>query len=440
MVGKASILLVMGFSLIFLVFGQKFVSLSNDAVDNMTNYYAETVSHDCSVAGANMAANKVFLDPTWNAGFSNLSFNGGIINTTVSTINAFQNIIQIKSVGTYQGITHTTTVVLQPSKFSKFAYYSTSEGSNIWWTATDTVWGPFHTQDDFRAYGHPVFIGKATSKGSLDYYTSKNADAPVFDGGYESGVDLPLPTDGLTPIKNDAIADGWDIKQSYTSDTVQNGNGLGGILGGRHSGHHSSGGTPTYTVTQTLDTAYITFAKDSVKIKLGYDLPESEYLTSDVAPNGVIYVEGMDVRLQGMVKGQYTVASDGDIYLDGDIVYNTDPLKDPNSTDLLGIVAQNNVWITDNKANNNGINIDAAIYTQTGGFGAQDYNTRPNSGSINLLGGITQNVRQAVGTFSAFGISTGFSKRYRYDNRLMLSSPPSFPGTGSFEVVSWLEE
>jgi hypothetical protein len=430
MVGKATLLVVLGFSLIFLVFGQMFNSLTNQAVDNMTNYYAETVSHDCAVAGANMAANEVFLDPTWNKGFTNQSFNNGIFNTTVKVVDAFKNVIQITSVGTYGGVTHTVTVELQPSSFSKFAYYSVSEGGTIWWTGGDTVWGPFHTQDNLRVNQHPVFIGKATSKQGLIYYTNQKTDAPVFDGGYESGIDLPLSTSGLSPIKTDAITNGWDIKQSSTTtyDTSY-------FTSGKNAGQIQK-----ITSSTETDTAYITFLKDSVQLKLGYNKPSTTYLTSSMTKDGVIYVEGMDIRLKGTVQGMYTVAGEGNIWLDDDIVYNTDPLKNPSSTDLLGIVAQNNVWITDNKANSKDINIDAAIYVQNGSFGAQNYATRPVGGNINLLGGITQNTRGAVGTFTGSTIVSGFSKRYRYDNRLMLSSPPQFPGTGSFEVVSWLEE
>jgi hypothetical protein len=55
------------------------------------------------------------------------------------------------------------------------------------------------------------------------------------------------------------------------------------------------------------------------------------------------------------------------------------------------------------------------------------------------LQGIIQNTRKAVGTFSGGVINHGFSKRYRYDKRLMFSSPPMYPGTGAFEIVSWLE-
>ena len=178
---------------------------------------------------------------------------------------------------------------------------------------------------------------------------------------------------------------------------------------------------------------------DSIKIKLGYNKTESTYLSNVMAPNGVIYVEGMDVRLKGTVKGQYTVAGEGDIYLDDDIVYSQDPVKNPNSSDILGIVAQNNVLITDNTANHSDINIDASIFCEKGGFGADNYDKRPDSGDINLIGGIIQNTRQAVGTFNGSGLKTGFAKRYAYDNRMMSISPPSFPGTGSYEIVSWLE-
>ena len=82
--------------------------------------------------------------------------------------------------------------------------------------------------------------------------------------------------------------------------------------------------------------------------------------------------------------------------------------------------------IADNAANNDNVNIHASIYCQTGGFGAEDYSHRPVSGDINLLGGIIQDTRAAVGTFSGSNITHGFSKRYKYDNRLMLRFPAIF--------------
>jgi hypothetical protein len=106
---------------------------------------------------------------------------------------------------------------------------------------------------------------------------------------------------------------------------------------------------------------------------------------------------------------------------------------------MLGIVANNDILIADNTPNSSDINIHASVYSENGGFGSENYASRPAGGSINLLGGIQQSERKAVGTFSGETIVSGFSKKYRYDDRLMLASPPSYPGTGAFEIVSWFE-
>ena len=132
-------------------------------------------------------------------------------------------------------------------------------------------------------------------------------------------------------------------------------------------------------------------------------------------------------------------AGKGTIYLDNDIVFDKDPRIYPTSNDLLGICAENSVLITNNTPNQSDINIHGSIYCEKGGFGAEKYDTRPKSGNINLLGGIIQNTRKAVGTFDSSGLKTGFAKRYKYDDRLMVASPPFFPGTGGFEIVSWYE-
>jgi hypothetical protein len=404
--GKAALLLVVGFSLTFLIVGQNFGSLSTRAVENLTDYYEATSAHNIAVSGANMAANEIFFDPTWTAGYNDRPFSGGYLDVSVNVLDAWKNIRQITSVGTFENVTQTVKVTLQPSKFSKFAYYSTSEGGTIWWTANDTVWGPFHTQDYLRASKHPVFFGKTTVKKKLIYYTSKKQDKPEFHSTYEEGVDLPLPTDGLSPIE--AAAD--------------------------DDGHKFSG----------QDTVYITFVSDSITYKFAWNGVQTTVLGTAFAPNGVIFVKDAICRLKGTVKGQYTLATSGSgsrgtIYLDDNIVYDKDPRIYSNSTDLLGIVAKNKVLITNNAANNNSIDIHGSIYCESGGFGAQNYDSRPPSGNINLLGGIIQYVRQAVGQFSGTTITSGFAKRYRYDDRLMLSSPPMFPGTGGFEIVSWLE-
>lgn len=408
MSGKATIFVIAGFSLLFLIIAKNFGDVSNRAVDNFIDYHKETVSHSIAVSGANLAANEIFLDPTWDDGFSNRPFQGGDLEVSVQILDPYQNIRQVTAQGTFDGHTSTVRVKLAPSKFSKFAYYSVSEGGTIWWTGSDTVWGPFHTQDYMRVYRHPVYYGKATTKKKLIYYTSKTIDKPYFFGGYEQGVDLPLPTDAV------------DLMEPIADD-----NGL------KFHGQ---------------DTVYLTFDSDTLKYRYAFNSPDTSIYLPSAAPNGLIFAKDCIVRMKGIVKGQYTIgcSSSGDpdkgtVYLDDDIVFEKDPRIYPTSSDLLGICAENSVYMTDNPPNHSDINIHASIYCEKGGFGAQNYATRPISGNINLLGGIIQHTRRAVGTFGSGGIKSGFAKRYRYDERLRIASPPFFPGTGGFEIVSWYE-
>ncbi len=409
MTGKASLLLILGFCLIFMVLSKNFGDVSNRSVDNFVSYHNETVAHDIAISAANVAANQIFLDPTWDAGYSNIPFQGGKFSVQLAVLDPYKNIREITAEGTFNGKSSTVKVKFAPSKFSKFAYYSVSEGGTIWWTGNDTVWGPFHTQDYMRAAYHPVYYGKATTKKSLVYYTSQSADKPFFLGGFEQGVDLPMPTNAVDGME--AIADA---------------NGL------KFNGQ---------------DTVFMKFVNDSLKFKYNYSDPYTTVYLPSASPNGMIFAKDCILRLQGTVKGQYTigcsspfgVAGKGSIYLDDDIVFSQDPRTNPNSIDLLGICAENSVYITENAANNSSINIDGSIYCEKGGFGAENYNGRPVSGNINLLGGIIQQTRAPVGTFSHGSINHGFAKRYAYDDRLLVASPPFFPGTGGFEIVSWYE-
>jgi len=291
---------------------------------------------------------------------------------------------------------------MQPSSFSKFGYFSAVEGS-IYWITGDTVWGPFHTEDKLRVSGNPVFMGKATAKKGL-YKTSWSH--PEFHGGFQSGVSISLPAN-MNPMK----------------------------AAGLSAGHYVSG----VDVSLTLN------ADGTITYQEGTD-PAQTVPLSTYAPNGVVVVDGGNVHLKGTLSGRLTigaldggVSGKGNVWLDDDVVYSTPP-TDPSCNDMLGIAADNNVWIADNAANNSDINIDASIFCKDGGFGAENYSTRPVSGTINLTGGIQQYKRNAVGTFGSGGvINHGFHKNYRYDNRLLTDLPPEYPTTGSYEILSWYE-
>ena len=78
--GKALLVIVMGFSLIFLIKGKNYGDITNRAVDNAVGYNNETLSHNIASSGANMAANEIFLDPTWTTGYSDVTYQNGKLN------------------------------------------------------------------------------------------------------------------------------------------------------------------------------------------------------------------------------------------------------------------------------------------------------------------------------------------------------------------------
>lgn len=402
--GKGALLLVLGFSLIFMVAGRNFNQMSTATVENFANYYNDQKAHHLAASGVNLVTNQIFLngslsDQTWN-----YIFDHGTIRVTLTTVNTFQQIKELVSVGSYSGVSSTIKVVLKPSSFSKYAYFSHSESANIWWTTGDTVWGPLHTNGQLRVANRPVFMGKVTLDGSLVKYS--NSARPQFLGGFQTGVHISIPSNGVSNLKSATSPNGYKF-------TNQN-------------------------------TVYLEFRGDSLRYRFNTTSAWTNVLASTFAPNGVIFAENADIRIKGRVKGRFTIGADGtsrgNVYLDDDVFYNQDPRTNPSSTDMLGIVAKNDIIITNNAANNNDIIVQASIYSESGSFQAENYQSRPVSGAIRLLGGIIQNARGPVGQFNNNDvIINGFSKRYRYDDRFMVASPPFFPGTNSFEIVSWFE-
>ena len=401
--GKATLLVVAGFSLIFLVIGKNLGNISSRAVDNSLEYYNQTIAHELAVSSANLAANQIFFDNGWDKGFSNLDLKGGKINANVETLDAIRNIKKITATGSYQGTMHTVEVTLAPSSFSKFAYMSTDDPSNLYWTNADTIYGPFHSQGNINAYNHPVFWGKATTNGKVNYYQNETNDKPYFYGGFEQGVNLPLTNDGVSNVEAAASKGGVTFN----------------LKGG--------------------ETFYLTFKVDSISYKIvdskGNTVNQNTVPSASFSANGAVFIKGGDVKMQGTVKGQFTIGTDNSVYLDDDVVYKSDPRTNPNSTDILGIVAKKNVLITDNIANQNNINVQASIYCETGGFGAGWPSFPVVCGKINLLGGIQNKTRVQIGVING----GGFTRAYKYDSRLALMSPPFYPGTGQYEIVSWQE-
>lgn len=404
MFGRASVFLVLGFSGIFLMYTQNLFTFSSNSVDVYTQYYTNTMAENIASSAANLACNQFFRTPTWTTGYSNVSFNGGTFSASVS--NLAPNRKKITATGTYNGITKTVEVIFQPSSFARFGYYAAIMPGNLYYVTGDTVSGPMHVQGKLNVWGKPVFTGKVTTKNGLKKHDTSTD--PQFLGGYESGVDLPLPAT-INTVAADAAAGG-----KFFSNTD----------------------------------VWLTFKADgTVDYKVGSSGTWTNEPLSTFAPNGVIDVDKGNFHIKGTLKGKITIGAslssgtaNGNIYLDDNIIYSTDP-NSGNCTDMLGIVATNNVIITDNAPNKNDIIINASIFSLKGGMQAENYSTIPYSGTIRLTGGLIEYQAQATGVFnpSTGQITNGYNTNIHFDERFMTQVPPSFPTSASYEVLSWFE-
>ncbi len=412
--GKASLFLVIGFSAIFLVMGHNFNGITIRSVNNSSEYFEQTVAHNIAVSAANFAANKLFLDQNWNAGYSNIPFQDGKYSVTVQTLSLGEK--EILATGIYNIDTAVVKIILKPSSFSKFGYYMNIFPGETFFYTGDTLSGPFHTQGQLITKGSPVFLGKTTAKKGLKMLYPKD---PKFIGGFQSGVDVPYNLD-MSKMINVAHTGGYVFKDSVS------GRPLDAKL------QFNADGTITYQTKLTSSSTWSTSKTVSGKT---------------LAPNGVIFVEKGNLYVSGTVNGKYTIGAglssgnaNGNIYLENDIVYKTNPLKDPNSKDLLGLVAANETIIEDNADNRNDIHIDASIFNYKGGLSVENISSIPASGTIYIIGGLIEYQAQVTGKVDGSGnIIHGYHENIKYDQRLMLETPPYFPATQRYEIVSWYE-
>jgi len=406
--------MVLGFNIIFAATGYTISNVASWAYQNYINYYNQSVAKQIAESAANLASSNITMTPNWRDGYSNVSFNGGTFSVTCISTAADSGRVHVCVSATYSGVTSVDSILLGLTKFSKFAYFSNVEGG-INWATGDTVFGPFHSQDKLTVNGSPVFEGKTSSL--LGYTKSPSSSTPQFLGGFESGVNIPLPAS----FNNmDSIA--------------QNG------------GYWLHGKTDVYITLQRNGTVAFRYS--------AWTVAPFKVMKIDSLPfNRVVAVDSCNVHIRGILMGQLTIACTqkvvstskaGNIWLDSSVVCNTDPLKTDSSSDMLGLVCDNGIWIKDTAYQNipaNGFTIQASMLSRTSGFGAENYDSRPVAGQINMLGGIQQYQRQAVGQLGGTPqhVVNGFGKNYRYDNRLLINSPPFYPTTGTYEVLTWYE-
>ncbi|MER3523992.1 MAG: hypothetical protein C4326_07975 [Ignavibacteria bacterium] len=417
MVGKASLIIVVGFGFILGYISLNLNRLATNAVGNMSSYVDATASHNIAVTGANVGLAKFYGDTTWFGTMTQTLNPPHKGSFTVGVTDLGGDVVRLRSVSTYvlpapvnETLRDTVEVYFNKRRrnsFSMFAWMTQFEG-NVFWITGDTVWGRMHSNGMLHVNGSPVFYQKVTTAKSFDPKPGVGLNKAIFKKGYETGVASINFPDDLSELISASASGGkkynTDIWLTFNPGTGANGDGIALVR--------------TSPSGPIIDTIY---------------LNSSSF-------NGVIYTTGR-ARVKGVVDGRVTVAAPN-VYIDDDIQYERNP-QTTTSDDILGLVAAQNVYVTDNPANNNNCVINACIFTKSGSFTAENYNTRPVSGELQILGSIVQNTRGPVGTFSGSTIKSGFSKRYRYDDRLSDPNfrPPFYPGfyVKTYAITNWWE-
>ncbi len=415
MVGRGTLIVILGFSLIFGMASEYWNRTSVAATTNLMQYYNWATVHNIAMSAANIGADSLF----WNLNTSNLdltgSFDGGTYELTTATIPGPDSNVVLTSVGKYDGLTDTVMVTLQQYSFSRFGVYA-STMSGVAWATGDTVQGPLHVEGNMNTMGNPVFEGEVTVAGKLyaspSYTPGPPPSGPQFQDNFTSGVSIPIPTTSVSSVLASAAQDGR-VFNNPNPGTAYN--------------------------------VYLTFNSDgTVSFKTPGMSADSTEPINTLAPNGVIMVNNGILHLQGTVKGQATVGAystksswGGQVDIEGNLVYNTDPRTNPGSTDMLGIVGSYNVMVNPPSIAQmqNNYNIDAAIFSQYGEFGANYGLASQPMGAINVYGSITNYQLGATENYNY----DGWTSQYGYDSRFKIQKPPSYPSTFRYQIVSWYE-
>ena len=307
---------------------------------------------------------------------------------------------------------------------SVFRAARTSFCTEIQFTASDVIEGPFHTNDNIRVCGGATF-GRSTRdaieiSGTPRWVNGGCTASPNIVGT------LVHPASVLAlPPSNAAI------------ETVV---------------------APAYKFKGRTN---IVLNGTTMTVTTGYDVNSVTTTTLPMPPNGVVYVDnspsgscsgGGYIRQQtysgngrgspsacgnAWVSGTYssdlTIAADNDVIVEGDVARTGDGV-------LLGLIANNFVRVyhpvsfgsgTGNPACTNtgsagGRRIDAAILALQHSFIHDNWYCGAPTGDLTVYGAIAQKFRGPVGTGSGSTISTGFRKDYRYNDRLRYREPPFF--------------
>lgn len=155
-----------------------------------------------------------------------------------------------------------------------------------------------------------------------------------------------------------------------------------------------------------------------------------------------------DVEVRGIVAGNITIGSRGNILITDDVVYKgSNPItgEPTDSPYMLGLIAEKNVLINkpiQKVQRDGGIRVNAAIVAMDSSMSTKNL-LNPNMGTFHLWGSITEMTRGTNAVSRDEQIVFGYQKNWHYDRRLAMKTPPRFTpiktadGVIKYTVTGW---
>lgn len=436
MSGKAALILVIGFSFIYLVIARFWNQVTSRAVDNQVEYYNGTVAHNIAISGMNMELSKVFLNG-WEERTLARSFQGGTMSIKTAQTDAVTRLIT--SVGSFMGSSSSVKVKIMRSSYAKYAWFTGSVSGSRKFITGDKIWGGLHSNPAINIEGNPVFYGKVTTGKGLNPGPSQMqmwGYHPRFLGGFRTGVEVDFDNNFQFNNEKTAAASG---------------------------GKYINNKDLWLTFKPNGDLVYMIGNGNNPSVS--YSSPQQVPISS-FAPNGVIFVEKGDIYLSGKLKGKVTIVASqssgqggGNVYFVDDVTYSKNPMvlnsegqyvADNSCTDLLEVMASNNAIVSTSvvsgayakNVEDKKINIHAAIFCAKGGLKVEDLNsfTTGTTGLLELQGSMVAGVEEVMAqTDGSHNLNKGYSRHIIFDERFKMNPPAHIPLSNEYNIVSWLE-
>jgi Tfp pilus assembly protein PilX len=370
-------------------------------VDDYTAKLAEDTQYYLHQVAAGESTRNTTYGPlsTWTGATSwsytgtnwrNLPSNNGYqYNLEVTAPSASQTAVTIVATGRAVGASkgyRRIQVLIQPASIVDFQMIA---DANISYGPTATTTGKI-----YAGVGHSVnHDGTATadlySEGSITGSTTLNNGAQKYDSStIRSKLPSPISfssfTGSLVDLKSAAQAGGIYLPLDNTINgykLVFNASGTVDISKCTMNSGHLAAAAPTCVA----------------------------YLSLNMPLNGAIYSE-QSVVVSGTVNGIETVGVNGDIVIGGDITYLA------SGSDVLGLIAQNNVYVA--AYVNNSLDWRASTISQTGTWSSYGA-TGSKTGTMTFTGSTATKLGGQMAMFN--------TRVYNYDPTLLYLRPPFFP-------------